>query len=80
MLRRQKNTLVDGKPLIELPDRVVEVVPCEFDKDERQFYTALELKIEAKIAKFMESNQVMKNYTSVLVLLLRLRQGLPVFN
>ena len=76
MLRRQKDTLINGKPLLELPDRLVDVVACEFDEDERTFYSALETKIQAKVEKFMEQGQVMKNYTSVLVLLLRLRQGL----
>ena len=68
MLRRQKDTLINGKPLLELPDRLVDVVACEFDEDERTFYSALETKIQAKVEKFMEQGQVMKNYTSVLVL------------
>ncbi|KAI0320422.1 SNF2 family N-terminal domain-containing protein [Amylostereum chailletii] len=75
MLRRKKTDMLNGKPLIELPDRTIEVVPCEFDPEEREFYNALEGKIEAAMEKFMKAGDVMKNYTHVLVLLLRLRQA-----
>jgi len=78
MLRRRKTDLLNGKPLIVLPGRSVQVVPCEFDDAERQFYTALESKIEEEVAKYMKKGDVMKNYTSVLVLLLRLRQGTSI--
>jgi SNF2 family DNA or RNA helicase len=75
MLRRRKTDLLNGKPLIELPERHLSIVPCEFDEDERQFYFALENKIDEAMKKFVKNNEVMKNYTNVMVLLLRLRQG-----
>ncbi|TDL20620.1 hypothetical protein BD410DRAFT_725354 [Rickenella mellea] len=75
MLRRKKDTLLNGKPLIELPPRIVNVQPCEFDEDEREFYDALEKKIALTINKFMKGGAQMPNYTSMLVLLLRLRQA-----
>jgi SNF2 family DNA or RNA helicase len=75
MLRRLKTDMLDGKRLIVLPERVVQVVSCDFDEDERMFYKALEEKIQVQVEKFMESGTVMNNYTAVLVLLLRLRQG-----
>ena len=37
MLRRTKNTILNGKPLLDLPDRIVNSVQCEFDEEERQF-------------------------------------------
>ncbi|KAJ7336392.1 SNF2 superfamily protein [Mycena albidolilacea] len=49
LMRRMKTTLLDGKRLIELPEKTVELVTLVF-------------------------SQVLKNYASVLVLLLRLRQ------
>ena len=76
MLRRRKTDVLNGKPLIELPDRHLSIVPCEFDKDEREFYFALENKIDEAMQKFVRSGEVMKNYTNVMVLLLRLRQGI----
>jgi len=75
MLRRLKDTMHNGAPLIVLPPRAVEVVECEFDNDEREFYSALEEKTTLTMNKFIKSGDVMRNYTAVLVLLLRLRQG-----
>jgi SNF2 family DNA or RNA helicase len=75
MLRRTKETVIDGKPILELPARIVDVLACEFDDDERQFYSALEDKTTQTFEKLVMRGDVMKSYTSVLVLLLRLRQG-----
>ena len=76
MLRRHKTDQLNGKPLIELPERHLSIVPCEFDEDEREFYFALENKIDEAMQKFVKNDEVMKNYTNVMVLLLRLRQGI----
>ncbi|KAB5589431.1 SNF2 family DNA-dependent ATPase [Ceratobasidium theobromae] len=75
MLRRTKDMTIDGAPLLNLPGRQVDTVVCEFDEDERAFYTALEQKTELTLNKFIRAGTVMNNYTSVLLLLLRLRQG-----
>lgn len=75
MLRRLKDTMQDGVPLIQLPPRTVEVVECDFDGDERAFYAALEEKTTLTMNKFIKRGEVMSNYTQVMVLLLRLRQG-----
>lgn len=75
MLRRRKTDVINGKPLIELPERHLSIVPCDFDEDERLFYSTLENKIDEAMKKFVKNDAVMKNYTNVMVLLLRLRQG-----
>lgn len=75
MLRRLKDTVSDGAPLIQLPPRTLEIVECDFDNDEREFYAALEAKTNLTMNKFMKQGEVMRNYTEVMVLLLRLRQG-----
>ena len=75
MLRRTKTQTINGTPLLNLPKRTINVVECEFDEDERAFYSALEARTSLTFNKFIKSNQVMSNYTSVLLLLLRLRQG-----
>ena len=75
MLRRKKDSMLNGKRLLELPDRNVEIVPCTFDADEREFYESLSTKIESTLDKFRQKGDIAKNFTSVLVLLLRLRQG-----
>ncbi|CAE6538065.1 unnamed protein product [Rhizoctonia solani] len=75
MLRRTKDMTINGAPLLNLPGRNVETVMCAFDEDERAFYQALEQKTELTLNKFIKAGTVMKNYTSVLLLLLRLRQA-----
>ncbi|KAG6884090.1 hypothetical protein C0993_001491 [Termitomyces sp. T159_Od127] len=73
MLRRQKNQTLNGKALLELPKRIVEVVSCAFDASEQAFYAGLENKMESVIEKLMGNGK--NNYISVLLLLLRLRQA-----
>lgn len=75
MLRRLKTDQLEGKPLVDLPERRVNVVVCEFDEEERAFYQALQDKMELAFNKFLDAGTVMSNYTAVLTLLLRLRQG-----
>ncbi|OCF42130.1 hypothetical protein I317_04101 [Kwoniella heveanensis CBS 569] len=75
MLRRTKDATIDGKKILNLPGRTVQVTPCAFDAEERAFYDALEKKTELTFNKFVRSGTAMANYTSVLTLLLRLRQA-----
>lgn len=75
MLRRTKTTLLNGKPLLDLPDRIVNVVHCEFDKEERAFYNGVQERVQDRVDKLEAAGQLQKAYTSMLVLLLRLRQG-----
>lgn len=74
MLRRRKDDTLNGKRLIELPKRTVEIVSCPFDVTERAFYASLETKMSETLEKLMNSDKGNK-YMSVLLLLLRLRQG-----
>ncbi|CDO71519.1 hypothetical protein BN946_scf184910.g18 [Trametes cinnabarina] len=74
MLRRTKTTIINGKPILELPDRLVNVVECEFDAEERAFYNSVEAKVQASLEE-LQQGDINKAYTSVLVLLLRLRQS-----
>ncbi|KAJ3534788.1 hypothetical protein NM688_g7079 [Phlebia brevispora] len=76
MLRRTKNTVLNGKPLLDLPDRIVNNVHCEFDPEEREFYNNVQAMVDTSLDKLQSSGEAMsKNYTSMLVLLLRLRQA-----
>ncbi|KAJ7054346.1 SNF2 family N-terminal domain-containing protein [Mycena amicta] len=74
LLRRMKNSMLDGKRLIELPEKTVELVSLEFSPEEREIYAQVETAQQAKFNRFLREGTVLKNYTSVLVLLLRLRQ------
>ncbi|WRT64369.1 uncharacterized protein IL334_001301 [Kwoniella shivajii] len=75
MLRRTKDATIDGKKILNLPGRTVAITPCDFDDEERAFYDALEKKTEITFNRFVKSGTAMANYTSVLTMLLRLRQA-----
>lgn len=74
LLRRMKTSLIDGKPLITLPPKTEEITHVVFSEDEKAFYSALEGKSRIQFNKYMRANTVGKNYSNILVLLLRLRQ------
>lgn len=75
MLRRMKDSLLDGKPIITLPPKNEEVVHATFSDDEMSFYRDLESRTQTKFNKYLRAGTVGKNYSNVLVLLLRLRQA-----
>ncbi|PFH51167.1 hypothetical protein AMATHDRAFT_85310 [Amanita thiersii Skay4041] len=75
MLRRTKDQTLNGKRLIELPGRLVNVVSCSFDSYEQAFYASLETKMADTLEKLMASKSGNSAYMSVLLLLLRLRQA-----
>lgn len=75
LLRRTKYSKIDGKPILQLPPRVSEKVHAVFDEDERQLYTALETKSQIQFSKYLDNGSIGRNYSSILVLLLRLRQA-----
>jgi hypothetical protein len=43
LLRRNKDTVLDGKKLITLPQKTVELVNLEFCLEEREIYTAVSM-------------------------------------
>jgi SNF2 family DNA or RNA helicase len=74
LLRRMKTSLIDGKPLITLPPKTEEITHVVFSEDEQAFYNGLESKSRIQFNKYLRANTVGKNYSNILVLLLRLRQ------
>ncbi|CAE6440516.1 unnamed protein product [Rhizoctonia solani] len=74
LLRRTKDSKLDGKPLITLPPKTIDMEMLEFSPDERQIYAAVEARQQQKLNKFIRAGTVMKNYHVILVMLLRLRQ------
>ncbi|KAJ7039861.1 SNF2 superfamily protein [Mycena alexandri] len=74
MMRRMKTSELNGKRLIELPEKTVELVSLEFSKEERDIYSQVEKMQQAKFNRYLRAGTVLKNYASVLVMLLRLRQ------
>lgn len=75
LLRRMKNTKIHGRPIIDLPPKTEELVHVELSSDERDYYMELERKSQVIFNKYLRENTVGRNYSNVLVLLLRLRQA-----
>ncbi|XWS18361.1 hypothetical protein CRYUN_Cryun32bG0037200 [Craigia yunnanensis] len=75
MLRRTKGTLLDGKPIINLPPKVIELKKVEFTKEERDFYSRLESDSRAQFKEYAAAGTVNQNYVNILLMLLRLRQA-----
>ncbi|CAO3702084.1 unnamed protein product [Rhizopus stolonifer] len=74
-LRRSKKAMIDGRPILNLPERNVHMDFIEFSADERTHYNFVNDRAQARFTKYLNANTVMKNYSSVLVMLLRLRQA-----
>ncbi|KAK6465877.1 SNF2 family N-terminal domain-containing protein, partial [Scheffersomyces coipomensis] len=74
LLRRNKDSLIDGKPILQLPTKHVESDFVVMDKDEKSFYDALEQGIQSKAKKLLIQKKI-GFYSSMLTLLLRLRQA-----
>jgi SNF2 family DNA or RNA helicase len=75
LLRRTKSTEIDGRPILQLPPRIVEFKQNVFDAEEKEYYDMLEHKTATQMNKYLKSDSINKNYSSILVLLLRLRQA-----
>jgi len=75
LLRRTKSSMIDGKPILTLPPKEIEMVHSIFSPDEQAFYDALESKSKIVFNKYLRQNAVGRNYSNLLVLLLRLRQA-----
>ena len=75
LLRRDKKSTIDGKPILDLPERTTMSEHAAFSEAEQEFYNALESKSQLQFNKYLRANTVGRNYSNVLVLLLRLRQA-----
>ncbi|GKU10016.1 unnamed protein product [Fusarium langsethiae] len=75
MLRRKKNSLLDGKPILRLPEKTEDIVYATFSPEELDFYTQLEKNAQVLVSKYIRERSLSKNYSNILVLLLRLRQA-----
>jgi SNF2 family DNA or RNA helicase len=58
MLRRQKTSVVDGKPILNLPSKHIVLDNVEFDDDESSLYKALEAKSQIQFNKYLKQGSV----------------------
>lgn len=73
MLRRTKDLEVDGKPLLQLPEKTVDQVYVAMDDEELIAYKELEAGIQKKAQKMLNLTSISNSF--ILTLLLRLRQS-----
>ncbi|KAA1467021.1 hypothetical protein DENSPDRAFT_831976 [Dentipellis sp. KUC8613] len=74
LLRRTKNAQLEGKPLLSLPPKNIDIVTLEFSADERDIYDTFEKRAKIRVNKFIREQTIVKNHAAVLVMILRLRQ------
>ncbi|KAJ4465801.1 P-loop containing nucleoside triphosphate hydrolase protein, partial [Lentinula edodes] len=77
MLRRMKTDNVNGHPILELSALRVQIWPCELSAPEREFYCALEARMQSvleSLAKKLERGSI-RTHNISWVFLLRLRQA-----
>ncbi|CAG7993310.1 unnamed protein product [Penicillium salamii] len=74
-LRRTKTSKIDGQLILQLPPKVIEKVHVIFDERESQVYGQLDTNTQRQINRLLDAGTLGRNYSHVLVLLLRLRQA-----
>ncbi|XP_058756114.1 helicase-like transcription factor CHR28 [Vicia villosa] len=75
MLRRTKDTVLDGQPIISLPPKRVKCKRVTFSQEEHDFYSKLETDSRAQFQEYADAGTVKQNYVHILSMLLRLRQA-----
>ncbi|CAK9441077.1 uncharacterized protein LODBEIA_P49460 [Lodderomyces beijingensis] len=71
LLRRNKNSLIDGQPILQLPEKHIISDYVELKGEELDYYKQVELGVQKLARKILGTSQ----HSSVLTLLLRLRQA-----
>jgi SNF2 family DNA or RNA helicase len=76
LLRRTKTSKIDGVEILKgLPGKTIEMVHAVFDEEQLEFYQALETGTIDQIKKYQAEGTLGRNFSSALVMLLRLRQA-----
>ncbi|KDQ23736.1 hypothetical protein PLEOSDRAFT_1048309 [Pleurotus ostreatus PC15] len=74
ILRRTKNSTLEGEPILQLPPKDIELCMLEFSEEERDLYDSFEKRSKIRLSKFIKERTLVKNHAVVLVMILRLRQ------
>lgn len=75
LLRRTKETLLDGEPIISLPSKTINMKTVNFTVEERAFYAQLEAQSRSQFKAYAAAGTVNQNYANILLMILRLRQA-----
>ncbi|KAG9008236.1 hypothetical protein FRB94_013596 [Tulasnella sp. JGI-2019a] len=74
LLRRKKTDQLEGKPILQLKKKTIEIEFVDFTPEERRIYKSVLLRQQMMITKFLRAGTLLKNYKYILVMILRLRQ------
>ncbi|OWZ58783.1 DNA repair protein RAD5 [Cryptococcus neoformans var. grubii Br795] len=75
LLRREKTMRdKDGRLIVDLPPKTVEIKVLQFSRAERQIYKFLEERAKKRFIELDADGRAMSNYTSILAMLMKLRQ------
>ncbi|KAJ7058180.1 SNF2 family DNA-dependent ATPase [Mycena amicta] len=74
MLRRTKQSTLEGEPILKLPPKEIELVKLRFSDEEREIYDTFEKRTKIRLNRFIRAGTVVKNHAAILVMILRLRQ------
>lgn len=69
------DTLIDGKPIITLPPRMIHLTRVKFSSEEQNFYDKLEAESCKQFKAYAAAGTICQNYVNILYMLLRLRQA-----
>lgn len=69
-LRRTK----DSKNLVGLPDKILQTCYVELSPEEREQYDRMETEAQSAVREYIDNGTVMRNYSCILQIILRLRQ------
>lgn len=75
LLRRTKQSKINGQPILQLPPKTTTEDRVAFNADELAFYKALETSAQIQINRYIRRGTIGQNYSHALVMLLRLRQA-----
>ena len=75
-LRRAKDSVdkTTGKPILRLPPKNICIQRVDFNAEEKQVYQRIEMAGKKTLNNFLKKDQLNKNYSHILEMLLRLRQ------
>ncbi|CAL5084333.1 unnamed protein product [Urochloa decumbens] len=73
-LRRIKETDIETKSMVELPPKTVLECYIDLSEEEREIYDRMELEGKKKMQEFGDRDSILRNYSTVLYIILRLRQ------
>jgi len=60
LLRRKKDSMLDGKKLIDLPEKNIKLIKLEFSEEERDIYQMVEARSQAKFNRYLRAGTVLK--------------------